>query len=738
MAFATGINAPAIGGLSGTANFALDDSAATGVALTVGNNNATTTYTGVMSDAGVVGVGGSLIKAGSGNLTLTGANTYTGGTTVGGTGALYANNTTGSATGPGAVGVQSGAILGGSGSIAGTVTVASGGILAPHITASGANTLTVGALVTSSGTTNFNFNVTSTTVSDAITVTGNLNLTGSTNNLALSFPNTVFPAAPVAGTYKVLNYTTETATNYAFNTSSSPVTYLYSVSDNLAGSYVLTTIVNTATWTGTSSTAWDTGSTNWTDPAPNVSHQFATGQPAIFDDTAGSGHTTVVIQALGVSPFSTTFNNNLLTYNVSNLSGAVGITGTGGVIVNGPGTVNFNSQNTYSGGNFLNGGTLAITADNALGNAASSPATNLTFNGGTLAFNGAGITLGVNRSVSILAGGATFNLDGNTAIIAGSISGTVGGSLTETGTGTLLLSSTTNTYNGNTVVAGGTLQAVSGGLPTTTSLIIGGVSGSPTFDLHAVSQQVAGLSDNGSFTNGTVTNSGTAAILTVAPASNSSNTFSGVIQNGSSSVSLTVNGTGTQVLAGANTFTGPTTVTAGTLNLSNALALQNSTLSAPTVGNVVFDKSVGANAFTVGGLTGAGNIALQNNAASPAPVTLSVGNNNASTTFNGVLSGSGSLTKVGTGTLALNTVSTYGGATTISGGTLQLQGTLTLPSALVSAASYWLNSSTLSSVVNGGAVTSWVDSSGHGINFTGTATYAANAMNGQGTPSSST
>ncbi len=110
------------------------------------------------------------------------------------------------------------------------------------------------------------------------------------------------------------------------------------------------------------------------------------------------------------------------------------------------------------------------------------------------AFNGVGISLGINRSVSILAGGAIFNLDGNNATIAGSISGTAGGNLTVPDRQHRqhpAPSSTTNTYNGNTIVNGGTLQAVAGGLPTTTTLIDpGGASGSPTFDLHAVSRQV--------------------------------------------------------------------------------------------------------------------------------------------------------------------------------------------------------------------------------------------------------
>jgi autotransporter-associated beta strand protein len=96
-----------------------------GVNLTVGTNNLSTTFSGLMQDGGFSGgTGGSLTKTGTGTLTLSGASTYTGVTTVS-AGTLLVSNTTGSGTGPGAVKVNAGTI-GGSGIISGAVTIGTG------------------------------------------------------------------------------------------------------------------------------------------------------------------------------------------------------------------------------------------------------------------------------------------------------------------------------------------------------------------------------------------------------------------------------------------------------------------------------------------------------------------------------------------------------------------------------------------------------------------------------------
>ncbi len=133
---------------------------------------------------------------------------------------------------------------------------------------------------------------------------------------------------------------------------------------------------------------------------------------------------------------------------------------------------------------------------------------------------------------------------------------------------------------------------------------------------------------------------------------------------------LTKTGAGTLTLSAANTFTGDTVISGGTLTTGIATALQNSTLNYNNQGGSLSFGSL--TAATFGGLKGAQNLALSNT--TPAAVALSVGNNNQDTSYSGNLTGLGSLTKIGTGTLTLSGVNTYTGLTTVSAGTLALSG----------------------------------------------------------------
>ena len=115
-------------------------------------------------------------------------------------------------------------------------------------------------------------------------------------------------------------------------------------------------------------------------------------------------------------------------------------------------------------------------------------------------------------------------------------------------------------------------------------------------------------------------------------------------------------GTGTLLLSGANTYTGTTTVSDGTLEVQGGAAIADT-------GSVVVNTPgtfLVSNTETIGDLAGTGSVVLTQG--------LTTGGNNNSTTFSGVISGPGSLTKDGTGTFTLTGANTYSGGTTVNTG----------------------------------------------------------------------
>jgi len=187
--------------------------------LTVGSNNRSTNFSGLIQDGGRFGgSGGSLTKVGTGTIVLRNSNAYTGGTTING-GKLVVNNESGSGTGSGPVQVNAGR-LGGRGIIAGAVTLGDGSgrgaILAPGKSADTRSTLIIASALTFNSDGTYKFELNSDTrnadgvVANGVTINSSAQFSfADVGNGALPL-GTVFTAItntsanPVAGTFSNL------------------------------------------------------------------------------------------------------------------------------------------------------------------------------------------------------------------------------------------------------------------------------------------------------------------------------------------------------------------------------------------------------------------------------------------------------------------------------------------------------------------------------------------------------
>lgn len=268
---------------------------------------------------------------------------------------------------------------------------------------------------------------------------------------------------------------------------------------------------------------------------------------------------------------------------VGTFSGGGGGAGGYGAVVTGAGGLGSLSHNVI-GGTGGAGGSRTVDSFGGRGGSGGS-------GGAGLWFSDPGAkTLTIDALVSVTGGAGGW---GRTSGIGGA--GIVGQNLTITNYGTI--SGGVGSVNGNAITFTGGTNVINFGGPT--SGLTGNVSVAGTLQLNA-------------FAGGTTVSN---AIIGAG----------GIIQNSAN----------TLILSGANTYTGITTITAGTLQ-------------------------IGAGGAT--GTLGSGSVA--NNA------TL-VFNRNDTLTVDNLISGSGSLTQAGTGTLILTAANTYSGLTTVSNGLLQ-------------------------------------------------------------------
>jgi fibronectin-binding autotransporter adhesin len=278
------------------------------------------------------------------------------------------------------------------------------------------------------------------------------------------------------------------------------------------------------------------------------------------------------------------------------------------------------------------------------------------------------ISNSVNNAGTITNSGNNPGADTILGIIGTNVTGVVQNSASS-----MLTLSGSNTYSSATTVSAGILKAgvasvagVSGAFGNNSALTLANVSGSG-IDITGFNTQIGSITGGGT-TGGNVTLG--AAKLTTGGDNTSPSAYAGVI---SGTGGVTKIGTGTQTFSGANLYSGATTVSGGTLTAGVASVANTSGAfgnnSALTLANVAstginitgFNTQIGS--ITGGGTTG-GNVTL-------GAATLATGGDNTTpAAYAGVISGTGGITKIGTGVQTFSGANVYSGATTVSGGTL--------------------------------------------------------------------
>ncbi|MBC7580511.1 MAG: autotransporter domain-containing protein [Tardiphaga sp.] len=370
----------------------------------------------------------------------------------------------------------------------------------------------------------------------------------------------------------------------------------------------------------------------------------------------------------------------------------------------GAGTLIVTNSNAPDLGAILQGGITRVMIANALGTA------EVTLDGGTLQA-GASMTLG-SRGIFMNASGGSIDTNGFDLTLTGPIADSGGpGPLTKSGTGTLIVQGSSN-YSGATNLNAGTLRADALNVFSANSAYA--VASGAILDLANFDQAIGSLAGAGSVTLGTAT-------LT-AGRDNNSTTYSGVI---SGTGGLTKSGTGTLALSNANTYTGTTTVNAGTLSVGNSSAIGTGQVSA-----------YGGTIDIANGVTLSNNISLGSNFA----LRVSSG---ATATYSGqidnLLSVPSLLYKTGTGTLALSNINTFAGTTIVDAGTLDITGTGSLASNITNNATFTTagtingnltNAGTLNA--NGGSITGAIVNNAGTFNVGGPLSSASTFTNANG------
>ena len=512
--FALGHTAVSVGSLTGSGDIlqGWDSSVRT---LTIGADDQNTTFSGVIHGNNTSSTLGNLetgvlalTKIGTGNLTLSGANTYSGGTTVS-TGALTGNTTSlqGNITNNASLVFDQASTSSYAGIIDGTgsLTKSGNGTLSftNNNTFTGATTISAGTLQLGDGGT-----------------AGSITSSSIVNNSSLVFnrSNELELTGVISGTGDV--------------------------TQNGSGT---TTLTSTNTYTG--GTTVSTGTLVLQGSAINSAGAFAVSSGA----------------NLNLEPTEGTFSAPLQTYLAPSGAGTVNITGDGTKWVALRGTDQTSLTGTLSvqpsgrlmswSGLDLSNAELNVASGAQFGTADTSVTVGSLTGAGDI-FQGWDGTL---RTLTVGAGDGDSTFSG---VIHGNSSSFTRGdletgflTLTKTGTGTLTLSGA-NTYAGNTTVSGGTLRLGAANVLSDATGVA--VAASTTFDLDGYSDTIGSLAGAGDVSLG-------AATLTTG-ANHTDTSFSGVI---SGTGGIVKTGSGTLSLTNTNTYQGGTSVTGGLIEFDS-------------------------------------------------------------------------------------------------------------------------------------------------------------------------
>ena len=656
-------------------------------AITLGTGGGTFDSNGFASTlSGIIGgaAGNPLTKIGAGTLTVTGASTYLGQTNVN----------------AGTLQVGDGATAGtkiGNNLAASTVVVGNGGTLAINLPAantfannvtnnfggvinaiSAANSQTMSGAISGAGV--FNQNGAGTTI-----LTGANSYTGATNVLlghlqigdGTSGNLNIGTAVSVSGgAFLDLNLAnnatfgpsniTDSGTIQGINTVGNTQTVSGTIS---GGGAFAQTGAGTTIFTGVNTFAGGTTINNaGIVQVGTAAITGALGSGAVTIGNAGGTLNLVNVSgntlASNVAGTGGTDTVNVNSVNTNTLSGAY--TGTLALNQIGAGTtILTNAGNTYTAGTKVSLGTLQVGTAGQAGSIGNNLAANtiVVGTGGTLTIVNLATPADnplLNNITNNLGGAGLVNANSaNTITLGGSLTNTVGTlALTQSGTGTTILTNAGNTFTGATTVNAGILQigtAVNAGSLGSANVAVttGGI-----LSLINVGGPVAGTFSNnvsnGLLGSGSVNAGGTTPLL-----------ISGILSNGAAgTLALTQSGTGTTTLTGANTYTGATTVSAGTLQVGNG-----------TIGSIAGGSAVTVTApgvldvnLATGGIFA--NTVLNNG------VVRGINANGTTETFSGVIGGSGLFSQI-SGTAIFTNVNSYAGVTNITGPSTLLQiGTL--------------------------------------------------------------